>query len=361
MCMHTSQRDTLYMHANVVFLYTKENEKKVMMLRGSKISFFSLYVYLDLKMLFILLLLITQITIDSTTATASCRGAIGKSCQRNSTCQNRVKNTLCLNGKCACQAGYIQQDKYHCIPNETTTSTSSIVYDSVLGGPCESDTNCQGLIVNAVCLNNICSCETDFIPVGLDLCIQWETPTPTPTTPTTVIYDSVIGGSCESDTNCQGLVSNAICLDNICACQTGYIPDGLFTCIPGESTSSSTTTTDLIYDSVIGGSCEADTNCQGLVSNAICLNNICACQTGYIPDGLFTCIPGESTSSSTTTTDLIYDSVIGGSCEADTNCQGLVNNAICLNGICTCDTGYEPNGAFECVSIEGIQLLLFIH
>lgn len=191
-------------------------------------------------MLFILLLLTTQITIDSATATASCRGAIGKSCQRNSTCQDRVKNTICLNGKCACQTGYIQQDKYHCIPNETTptstsTTTSSIVYDSLLGGPCESDTNCQGLIVNAVCLNNICSCETNFIPVGLDLCIILETPTPTPTTSTTdIIYDSVIGGSCESDTNCQGLVSNAICLNGICTCDVGYEPNGSFECVSIE-------------------------------------------------------------------------------------------------------------------------------
>lgn len=193
-------------------------------------------------MIFILLLLTTQIINSSTsrsyilTTISQCRSGIGKPCASNSACQNRVDNTICLNGKCACQTGYIPLGKYLCIPNESTLTSTT-------------------------------------------------------TTTTTIIYDSVIGGSCESNTNCQGLVSNAICSNGICTCRTGYVPDGLFNCIRSESSTSTTTTAILIYDSILGGSCESNTNCQGLVNNAICLNGICTCETGYVPNGMVSCVP----------------------------------------------------------------------
>ena len=51
---------------------------------------------------------------------------------------------------------------------------------------------------------------------------------------TTVIYDSILGGSCDSDTNCNGLVGNSMCLNGTCVCKPGYMPSGLTTCIQGE-------------------------------------------------------------------------------------------------------------------------------
>lgn len=52
----------------------------------------------------------------------------------------------------------------------------------------------------------------------------------------------------------------------------------------------SITTTYFIYDSVLGFACHSDTNCGGLVGNSMCLNGICACQPGYIPQGIMRCI-----------------------------------------------------------------------
>ena len=57
-------------------------------------------------------------------------------------------------------------------------------------------------------------------------------PTTYPTTTTsTVIYDSILGYYCDSDTNCGGLVGNSMCLSNICVCRPGYIPQGNMKCI----------------------------------------------------------------------------------------------------------------------------------
>lgn len=59
---------------------------------------------------------------------------------------------------------------------------------------------------------------------------------PTDSTPrsttTMFIYDSALGYPCHSNTNCGGLVGNSRCLDGICACQSGYIPQGIMRCVP---------------------------------------------------------------------------------------------------------------------------------
>lgn len=64
------------------------------------------------------------------------------------------------------------------------------------------------------------------------------------------------------------------------------------TSFPTDSTPSTTTTTEFVeYDSALGYSCHSNTNCGGLVGNSVCLNGICACQPGYIPQGIMRCIP----------------------------------------------------------------------
>lgn len=62
------------------------------------------------------------------------------------------------------------------------------------------------------------------------------TTTPYTTTTTTSIYDSVLGYYCDSDTNCGGLVGNSMCLNNICVCRPGYVPLGIYKCDPVVST-----------------------------------------------------------------------------------------------------------------------------
>jgi hypothetical protein len=63
------------------------------------------------------------------------------------------------------------------------------------------------------------------------------------------------------------------------------------TAFPTHSTHRSTTTF-FIYDSALGYGCASNTNCNGLVGNAMCLNGICACRPGYVPQGIMRCING---------------------------------------------------------------------
>ncbi|CAF0839363.1 unnamed protein product [Adineta steineri] len=57
-----------------------------------------------------------------------------------------------------------------------------------------------------------------------------------------------------------------------------------------QTTFPSSTTPFMTYDSVLGYSCHSDTNCGGLVGNSRCLNGICACQPGYVPQGIMNCV-----------------------------------------------------------------------
>jgi hypothetical protein len=66
-----------------------------------------------------------------------------------------------------------------------------------------------------------------------------------------------------------------------------------------------------------------------------------------------------SSSPPSTTTSFFYDSALGGSCDSDSNCGGLVGNSRCLNGICTCRSGYIPQGIMSCVYAQGMKNLSF--
>ncbi|CAF1366939.1 unnamed protein product, partial [Rotaria sordida] len=298
-------------------------------------------------MWFILLLLIPTTAAIPTTPPSSITttyliydSVLGGRCDSDTNCGGLVGNSMCLNGICVCQPEYRPEGDMNCIEDTTTLSSTTFIYDSVLGGPCNSDTNCQGLVGGSMCLDGICVCQPGFFAEGTLYCIHTEdttTSSSTTSSSSTFIYDSALGGACDSDTNCGGLVGNSMCLNGICACRSGYRPQGNMNCIEGEDTTTLSTTT-FIYDSALGGACDSDTNCGGLVGDSMCRNGICACRPGYRPEGNMKCAEGEDTTTSSSTT-FIYDSALGGACDSNTNCRGLVGNSMCRNGICACRPG----------------------
>ncbi|CAF1514977.1 unnamed protein product, partial [Rotaria sordida] len=239
---------------------------------------------------------------------------------------------MCRNGICACRPGYRPEGNMKCVEGEDTTTSSSttFIYDSALGGACDSDTNCGGLVGDSMCRNGICACRSGYRPEGNMKCVEGEdttTSSSTTSSSSTFIYDSALGGACDSDTNCGGLVGNSMCRNGICACRSGYRPEGNMKCVEGEDTTTSSSTT-FIYGSALGGACDSNTNCRGLVGNSMCRNGICACRFGYRPQGNMKCVEDTTTVSTTT---IIYDSILGGRCDSDMNCHGLIVNAMCLN------------------------------
>ena len=300
-------------------------------------------------------------TIDSTTSTTIYSdSALGGPCQSNDDC-GLVADAICSLGVCACRDGYIATGIVQCTPDESTmipsTTTEIIHYDSLLGGSCESNDNCGGLVANAICSNGVCVCRDGYMAIGQDQCVPDESTSIPSTTSTTIYSDPGIGSPCQSNDEC-GLVADAVCSDGVCTCRDGYEATEMAQCIPDESTMiPSTTTTTIYYDSLLGGSCESNDNCGGLVANAICSNGVCVCRDGYMAIGQDQCVPDESTSiPSTTTTTIYYDSLLGGSCESNDNCGGLVADAICSNGVCVCRDGYMAIGQDQCVPDESTMI-----
>lgn len=73
-----------------------------------------------------------------------------------------------------------------------------------------------------------------------------------------------------------------------------------------------------------------------------------------------TAFPTDSTTPTTSTsTYFVYDSALGGRCDFNTNCGGLVGNSMCLNGICACQPGYIPQGNMRCIYAPGMNNLSF--
>lgn len=119
------------------------------------------------------------------------------------------------------------------------------------------------------------------------------------------------------------------------------------------------TTTPMIYqDSLLGGSCRLNTNCQGLVLNSRCRMGKCACRVGYVAIGRDRCVrAGIINIPTTTTATIYYDSLLGGYCYSTDNCIGLVSGAICVNHTCVCQPGKIANGKYSCISVRGMYYL----
>lgn len=49
-----------------------------------------------------------------------------------------------------------------------------------------------------------------------------------------------------------------------------------------------------------------------------------------------------------------YKSLLGGKCSTKRNCH--TSNAVCLNSICSCPTGYFPVDDWTCLEEAGILL-----
>ena len=240
-------------------------------------------------------------------------------------------------------------------PSPNTTQIAP--YNSLLGDSCRFDAHCRSLVSNSKCHKSKCVCQAGYVAKGKRRCIAIHTTT---TITTTIQFDSALDDPCQSDINCIGLVENAICLNGICVCQEGYVPIGRFSCIPEDITTIPTTTSTLIFDSGLGDFCQSSINCAGLVGNALCVNGICVCREGYVANGRFSCILEERTTTpSTTTMSIYYDSLLGDSCQSNDNCDGLVANAICLDDTCVCRNGYMAIGADQCILVESNIFLFY--
>lgn len=118
--------------------------------------------------------------------------------------------------------------------------------------------------------------------------------------------------SCSSQSTCM---SNAVCTDGYCICNTGYFYDStLGLCVTQVG---------------IGHSCTADNQC---FTNALCTSGVCRCITNYYP--------------TVTTGQCAVEKTYQESCTYDLECAFSFE---CLSGFCTCNsTKYYSTLTYKC-------------
>ncbi|XP_074106153.1 prion-like-(Q/N-rich) domain-bearing protein 25 [Cotesia typhae] len=200
-----------------------------------------------------------------------CEPLLGGHCYNNESC--KIDNSACIESKCQCNPGYMNKDKYKCLPSSLGKfCQDSFDCDSIWHMKCSSDNKCickdhhstvnnalcaplLGAICmsqdscalnNSICVDHECQCRPFFERVSKDYCMPTK-----------------LGNHCKNDSDC-GRTGHKKCSDNHkCVCAENHLMINMATCLP-----------------LLDGFCTNANPC--FVGNSVCLNNVCKCQAGYI-------------------------------------------------------------------------------
>lgn len=306
---------------------------------------------------------------------------LNQSCSIDSQC--RLKNTVCLQGKCQCQLGYLDYHKTVCRAEY-----------------CEEDAICGRLFGdNTVCLEHQCVCsESAQLAVGTKQCIpKMETSfalfngttlatlvnlinnTNTINTTNLIGYCAMgylTGNStienckpvnCTSDRVCNLVYGpNTVCNTDTstCTCDEAhqYDPQTKRCSIRlgpsiGDACFSSSDCSSLYQSECIQGTCQCPLGYQASSENNSCIETFCGsepalCITQFGPNTVCNgwrcqCVPSFKldTFSRTCTPDPLI-SQLNSTCTFDNDCG---DNAGCLNNHCKCLMGNVPDATgFNC-------------
>ncbi|XP_008554071.1 prion-like-(Q/N-rich) domain-bearing protein 25 isoform X2 [Microplitis demolitor] len=295
----------------------------------------------------------------------NCAPLLNEFCWKNEKCA--PANSICLDNECKCRNGYLPKSNNQCIPkvlgafckNDTTCAqikfakcssqnicvctsntiaSSPILCSPLLEEPCESKYECG--VTNSMCIDNKCQCESQYIPYSNTAC--------------KIPY---LGMPCMDDTHCQKSINYTICnRENECVCNYGYFPKSDHTC--GRE---------------FNAQCFPDEPCT--TNNTICLDNICQCKTNYVFRKR-KCVPkhlNEPCETSTDCAEITFAECseektcrckdqyfafnetncalsIGGQCFTDKDCD--VKHSSCWFGQCLCQLGYIAISDGKCISSE---------
>ena len=283
-------------------------------------------------------------------------------CTNNTSCQF-IKSSQCNNYTqlCECQIGYT--------PDFSGTSCR----ESEFGDPCSSSDACRVFIDNSTCdtTRKQCVCSTGFKSVTIT----------TYNATTNISLSSVqcelrkLGDKCTSDAECSSAVVNSTCTQtnqdvsqtpsdrsnsssnettitttpvsvttaasvSTCSCTQGY-----------ESANSNTSCNCLFTNQgrclpvkIDFTSCTSNTLCTTYVSNSECINGVCSCKSGFVSE------QGG---------DMCKDQILGSKCKNDSDCSDKLSNTECFNSICDCITGFVSNtNRTACIPCEWKTILI---
>ncbi|XP_078339752.1 uncharacterized protein LOC144627246 [Crassostrea virginica] len=127
---------------------------------------------------------------------------LNMSCHNNEQC-SQTSHALCLQRKCGCTEGFFAYNSTECLQDNVH-----------VGEPCVDDQQCRGSAMSGICKNSICICAKGYFSQGQN-CYKGNVS---------------LGDACILYPQCLGS-PNASCLDGICSCIEGYVPDNSSKCI----------------------------------------------------------------------------------------------------------------------------------
>ncbi|XP_078339754.1 uncharacterized protein LOC111109898 isoform X1 [Crassostrea virginica] len=216
---------------------------------------------------------------------------IGDPCVANEQCTGGGQPGLCRGHECTCQEGYITRDS-RCYQGNVS-----------VGGHCFLNEQCNGSPNTVMCSNDQkCLCTSGYIAIQQH-CLKVNIP---------------LNMSCHNNEQCSH-TSHALCLQRKCGCTEGFFAYN---------------STECLQDNVhVGEPCVDDQQCRGTAMSGICKNSTCICAKGYFSQGQ-NCYKGNVS--------------LGDACILYPQCLGSPN-ASCLDGICSCIEGYVPDNSSKCI------------
>ncbi|VDK73185.1 unnamed protein product [Onchocerca ochengi] len=257
----------------------------------------------------------------------------GENCVDDLQC---VASSACVGGKCACQSGYIEVQKY-CIEDVRPSrqcSNNQILINGLcygfakIGEYCTDTAVCLG---DSICYNNYCTCPKDTVAQNGHCRKEQRCDENQIRIDGQCYQRSNIGQYCQFTEQCSSI---STCQNGICICPPNTVPQNNI-CIPSGPCPTgqiyvSESCLDIAY---IGQECRFSQQCQGY---SICINNICKCPNDtVVRNGL--CIKEQCSSSEIMIDGICLKKIkIDEPCYHTKQCEG---NATCQRGRCTCPSG----------------------
>ncbi|XP_044585745.1 prion-like-(Q/N-rich) domain-bearing protein 25 [Cotesia glomerata] len=127
-----------------------------------------------------------------------CEPFLGGRCYDNESC--KIDNSACIENKCQCNLGFMNTDKYRCLP-------------SSLGKFCQDSFDCDN-IWHMKCSSNICICKDNHSIVNFASCMP------------------LLGAICMFQDSCAS--NNSICVDHECQCLPTFERVSKDHCVPSK-------------------------------------------------------------------------------------------------------------------------------
>ncbi|ESO05535.1 hypothetical protein HELRODRAFT_171175 [Helobdella robusta] len=235
-------------------------------------------------------------SVDGGTVCRSVR--ILDNCSNDEHCYISVGNSFCGgNFTCACLLGYV--------PDESLTRCLKL---KINDGFCGSDLECSTAVNNSICLSDTCTCVSGYaVGPDHDACIRRK------------LGDQ----NCSTKPDCSDAILNGNCSqDGVCVCDTGHysVANESYTC-----------TRRILNDN---STCSEDIDCSSVIDYSVCDNSSrCHCVLGYI---------GSLNNS------YCQPRILKDVCQINEDCNTTIESSLCLNEKCACLSGYTNVSASFC-------------